>query len=57
MSLKQGAGLHIVASVKNGIKSSKLLENKNKAQKLFSKSVGSPHVDPLNQAGGPPGFE
>jgi len=57
MSLKQGAGLHIVASVKNGIKSSKLLENKNKAQKLFSKGVGSPHVGPLNQAGGPPGFE
>jgi hypothetical protein len=57
MSLKQGAGLHIVASVKNGIKSSKLMENKDKAQKLFSKSLGSPHVDPLNQARGPPGFE
>jgi hypothetical protein len=57
MSLKQGAGLHIVASVKNGIKSSKLLENKNKAQKLFSKSLGSPHVHPLNQAGGPAAFE
>ena len=57
MSAKQGAGLNIAARVKNGIKSWKLLENKNKAEKLFSKSVGSPHVDPLNQAGGPPGFE
>ena len=34
-----------------------LLENKNKAQKLFWKSVGSPHAHPLIQAGGPPGFE
>ena len=53
MSLKQGAGLHIVASVKNGIKSSKLLDNKNKAQKLLSKSVGSPHLHPMNQTGDP----
>ena len=57
MSLKRGTRLYEGASVENGSKTLILLENKNKAQKLFSKSVGSPHVDPLNQAEGSLGFE